>query len=186
MQAASVSMQATAVNGQRIPVLGVKRVQMRTWGGILLQVPFCVMAVAKPLLSVGLLRRRGYDVHLSDTSCLAHGDRRVPLVESESLFYLPVLFGERATDLQVGSTWWPNQAVAPLGAASPSSAKWHLMEWACEEDSRLTTWFERHGQTATRLRLPEYDLRTYTSARRVVTHVRELVRQGRNVLVWAA
>ena len=78
------------MNDANIPVLGTKTVQLRTWGGILLQVLFCVMAASRPLLSVGLLRQRGYDVHLSGMGYLARGDRRGPLVESEALSYLPV------------------------------------------------------------------------------------------------
>ena len=128
------------MNGESVPVLGTRRVKLRAWGGILLQVLFCVMAISKPLLSVGLLRQRGYDIHLSSTSYLAHGDRRVPLVESEALFYLPVLDVQRP-GMFVDSAHWASQVVAPVSAAG---ARWHLMEWCCEEDSRLSDWCCRH------------------------------------------
>ena len=186
MQPVSAPMKATAVNGANIPVLGAKRAQLRTWGGILLQVLFCVMAVSRPLLSVGLSRQRGYDVHLSGMSYLARGDRRVPLVESEALCYLPVVCDRdrSMTGVPVDSMRPASQLMAPVVAQI--APRWHLMEWCCEEDSRLSAWFSRHAQAATRLRLPQYDLRTYSSARRVLAQIREQTRQGRNVLLWAA
>eukprot|EP00972_Heterocapsa_arctica_P026246 3863254-Heterocapsa_arctica.AAC.1 len=35
----------------------------------------------------------------------------------------------------------------------------HLVEWCCERDSDLTRWVIRHGGGATRLCLPQHDVR---------------------------
>eukprot|EP00972_Heterocapsa_arctica_P105135 15492413-Heterocapsa_arctica.AAC.1 len=67
-----------------------------------------------------------------------------------------------------------------------SNAKWHVLEYCCEPDSLLSEWFLRHGQEATRLGLPEWDLRTEKAARRVVELAKDTLAKGRHVLLWAS
>eukprot|EP00972_Heterocapsa_arctica_P103279 15218504-Heterocapsa_arctica.AAC.1 len=43
-----------------------KTVRLRTWGGTLIDVKFAVMDVARPLLSVGQLQRKGWDSHFGN------------------------------------------------------------------------------------------------------------------------
>eukprot|EP00972_Heterocapsa_arctica_P054386 8014450-Heterocapsa_arctica.AAC.1 len=37
--------------------------------------------------------------------------------------------------------------------------KFHLIEWCCATNSALSGWARTHGGTATRLCLPDYDMR---------------------------
>ena len=177
---------STAVNGQSIPVYGMRRVLLRTWGGILLHVLFYVMAVSRPLLSVGLLRRRGYEVHMAGRSYLAKAGKRAPLVENDSLFYLPVVYGPGMGEQHVHNMVGIERSLPCVPVHALGMPAWHLVEWCCERGSQLADWFTSHAQSAKRLHLPEHDMRTRVCARQVVRNVMQVTARGTNVLLWAA
>ena len=63
---------------------------------------------------------------------------------------------------------------------------WYLFEYACERDSRLATWFETHGHAATRLCLPEFDLRESQTIKEVGDMIRDVAKRGFRILMWIA
>eukprot|EP00972_Heterocapsa_arctica_P000086 13611-Heterocapsa_arctica.AAC.1 len=80
-----------AVNGERIPVYGVKQMKVLLWGCIKADLLFHVMPVRRPLLSVGLLRRENLQVDFGQACCMKKEKKRIPLVGAGALFYLPIL-----------------------------------------------------------------------------------------------
>eukprot|EP00972_Heterocapsa_arctica_P034881 5134779-Heterocapsa_arctica.AAC.1 len=59
-----------AVNGERIPVYGVKHMKVLLWGCIKADLLVHVMPVRRPLLSVGLLHRENLQVDFGQACCM--------------------------------------------------------------------------------------------------------------------
>eukprot|EP00972_Heterocapsa_arctica_P010464 1538311-Heterocapsa_arctica.AAC.1 len=64
LQPVGPGVRVCAVNGESIKVLGVRTVRILLWGIQPADVTFHVMAISRPLLSDGLLRQMGFDLHL--------------------------------------------------------------------------------------------------------------------------
>ena len=164
-------LQAFAVNGQQLLVHGTKRVELELRGGYKLIVRFVAMDVAKPILSIGDLKRQGLCVNMDGRSTLGQGRVHVDIEECDGLFFLEAK---------------PSQELKQQCAAVVPSPRMHFTEWCCEPDSRLTTWLVTRGCTATRLHLPHGDMRRQDSAEHVLKEVRDLVAAGVNVVLWMA
>eukprot|EP00972_Heterocapsa_arctica_P010990 1610957-Heterocapsa_arctica.AAC.1 len=67
-----------AVNGERIPVYGVKQMKVLLWGRIKADLLFHVMPV-------------NLQVDFGQACCMKKEKKRIPLVAAGALFYLPIL-----------------------------------------------------------------------------------------------
>ena len=177
-----------AVNGELIPVYGVKKVHMLLWGHVRAEVLFHVMPVKRTLLSVGLLRKQRLNISLGTQCYPMKENRRLPLVATGAPFFMPVLIeGEKWTREMQGVLKLAHAAVEQkemmMAALEVPS---HLVEWCCEHNGALTEWVTAHGGTATRLGLPDHDMRGEKEVRDVIRDVRRRAISGAEVLIWAA
>ena len=62
-------------------------------------------------------------------------------------------------------------ALKEITKVDQSEEIWHVVEYCCEGNSLLSEWFLRRGHAATRLGLPEWDLRTRVAADAVVQKI---------------
>ena len=123
---------------------------------------------------------------MAGRSYLAKAGKRVPLVENDSLFYLPVVYGPGMGGQHVHNMVGIERSLPCVPVHALRMPAWHLVEWCCERDSQLADWFTSHAQSAERLHLPEHDMRTRACARQVVRNVIQVTARGTNVLLWAA
>eukprot|EP00972_Heterocapsa_arctica_P003340 497553-Heterocapsa_arctica.AAC.1 len=91
LQPVGPGVRVCAVNGESIKVIGVRTVRILLWGIQPADVTFHVMAISRPLLSVGLLRQMCFDLHLGKRCFLQKGKKQTALVQRGPLFYLPAL-----------------------------------------------------------------------------------------------
>ena len=177
-----------AVNGELIPVYGVKKVHMLLWGHVRAEALFHVMPVKRTLLSVGLLRKQRLYISLGTQCYLMKETRRLPLVAAGALFFTPVLIeGEKWTKEVQGVLKLAHAAVEQKEMIMAAlEVPCRLVEWCCEHNSALTEWVTAHGGTAMRLGLPDHDMRDEREVRDVIRDVRRRAISGAEVLVWAA
>jgi hypothetical protein len=64
--------------------------------------------------------------------------------------------------------------------------QWHVVEYCCEPDSKPSTWFAERGHTVTRLGLPDRDLSKQACVSQVSEEMREQMRNGKKILLWAS
>ena len=160
-----------AADGRGLLLQGEKWAEFFLEDGQPIEVTFKVMDVKKPMMSVSGLHKHGVDVHFTETGAyLERRGKRCPLHEVGNLFYLPVrLRGEGVT------------AVMSKDKAGP----WLLIEWCCEDDSKMAGWFLRAGHPAMRLGRPQWDLRDSGHVALVVAKVIEAARRGLKIIIWA-
>ena len=188
IQPLNTQIRAKAVNGQFLQVYGKKLARLQLNQGYTLDVCFVAMDMQRPLISVGDLRRRGFQVKLGRMSALGQDGVELPLKESAAagLFYLegiPVvknIKGKLTANLE-----WANE-VATTTCVRAKKAPLHFVEWCCEPDSRLGTWFANQGCSITRLHLPHDDMRLRANADKVLHEIQEHTRMGGDVVLWAA
>eukprot|EP00972_Heterocapsa_arctica_P057019 8414148-Heterocapsa_arctica.AAC.1 len=70
--------------------------------------------------------------------------------------------------------------------ASAPRGPCHLVEWCCEQGSDSTRCMIEHGGGATRLCLPQRDMRLDQQVEQVIHDVRTLANLGIFVLIWAS
>ena len=187
--------QAYAFNGQPIRVVGAKKIRLRLESGYLLDLLFIVMNVSRPLISVGQLNKYGFMVDFGKKGTVRQGGIALPVVEHSGLFYLaaaPVTMiasllrttrsAETATTLAGAATATTTTATAARAPTTPL----HLVEWCCELDSRLSGYFAARGSSVTRLHLLHDDMRLDSNAAKVLEEIKQRLRLGVDVIVWAA
>ena len=120
--------------------------------GYTLDVCFVVMDVQRPLISIGDLRRRGFQVKLGRVSMLGQGVVELPLKEVAGLFYMEGIPSAVNNDEEkiAANLEWVNE-VAATACVKAKKAPLHFVEWRCGPDSRLGTWFANKGCSITRL-----------------------------------
>ena len=63
---------------------------------------------------------------------------------------------------------------------------WLLIEWCCEDDSKMAGCFLRAGHAALRLGRPQWDLRDPGHVALAVAKMIEAARQGFRIIIWAS
>ena len=91
--------------------------------------------------------------------------------EMGNLFYLLVRLREERV-----------MAVMMKDKAGP----WLLIEWCCEDDSKMASWFLQAGHAAMRLGRPQWDLRDPGHVDLVVAKMIEAARRGFKIIIWAS
>eukprot|EP00972_Heterocapsa_arctica_P084174 12401241-Heterocapsa_arctica.AAC.1 len=81
---------AIVADGRALPLYGTMKVNFETIDGVSLVVNFYVSDVSRSIVSVGQLKRDGYDVEFVGAPSLRIQNVVVPLYERSNLFYLPV------------------------------------------------------------------------------------------------
>jgi hypothetical protein len=140
----------------------MRKIECEAWQGVHLTIDFSVMNVSRPILSVGALVKKGFDVSLGACSYLRLGTRMVPLLRKGNLFFLPVC---------LPGTSWTEQQKAMLSVTMPAVEKilvapvyaprrtWSLVEWGSDTNCLMAGWFAAHQQLSERLTLPRRDLK---------------------------
>eukprot|EP00972_Heterocapsa_arctica_P038018 5595062-Heterocapsa_arctica.AAC.1 len=116
----------------------------------------------------------GFDLHLGKHCFLRKGKKQTALVQRGPLFYLLALtIGDvpdvKMTRMTMDARTSMMHKVTELG----STTRFHLIEWCCSANSALSEWVCTHGGTATRLCLPDHDMRKKESGVKVLNEARE-------------
>eukprot|EP00972_Heterocapsa_arctica_P081833 12059668-Heterocapsa_arctica.AAC.1 len=78
------------VDGRALPLYGTQKVIFQTIDGTSLTITFYVSDVSRSILSVGQLKRNGYDTDFVGRPSLRIRSTVVPLYERSNMYYLPV------------------------------------------------------------------------------------------------
>ena len=142
------------------------------------------MNVRKPILSVSNLRTHGATVHFSPAGdYLQYENLKYELKERGGLYYLPVkIKGKR----QQEPAEWSGEFEELDEIFATEKSPWLLLEWCCEHDSRLASWFVANGHAAVRLGLLEWDLRRPEVVARVIDRALRAHRLGFQICIWAS
>ena len=174
-------------DGRTLTCHGVKRVKVRVWGGRVLTFTFAVMDVSRALLSVGELRAQGIATCFTTHSYLKRGAWTTPLLRVRNLLFLPVLlFEQEEWPHAMGDTLKGAQKTLDNVIMTVEEPQWHVVEYCCEPDSKLSTWFAERGHTVTRLGLPDRDLSNAACVSQVSEEIREQLQNGKKILLWAS
>ena len=174
-------------DGRTLTCHGVKRVKVRVWGGRVLTFTFAVMDVSRALLSVGELRAQGIATCFTTHSYLKRGAWTTPLLRVRNLLFLPVLlFEQEEWPHAMGDTLKDAQKTLDNVILAVEEPQWHVVEYCCEPDSKLSTWFAERGHTVTRLGLPDRDLSNAACVSQVSEEIREQLQNGKKILLWAS
>eukprot|EP00972_Heterocapsa_arctica_P036386 5355837-Heterocapsa_arctica.AAC.2 len=129
---------AVVADGRALPLYGTKKVNFETINGVSLVVNFYVSDVSRSIVSVGELKRDGYDVDFVGTPSLRIQNVVVPLYERSNLLYLPVSVKGEKWSAECPHQLQHAAAAVQLGLAAiaPRTAgRWRFYEYCCSAES---------------------------------------------------
>jgi hypothetical protein len=150
-------------DGSSVPCYGFKEVRLLLNSGQKLTVPFIILAIKRPILSVSQLNREGYYVWFGPNPYIQGHDAVISLVSLDGLFYLPVNYNDvvGACD-SLSCAYFPvshmPRSLDAVVSQKEICASWKLFEWCCSSDSRLGKQFASCGQCIMRFGLPQWDV----------------------------
>lgn len=141
-------------------------------------------------------------------SRLLLGNQLFPLVRFRNLFYLPVRLrepsalgpgcgqreerslrkvAEESEEVQVTCDMTPRRKTQQFVRRMqkvPEKEKPVLVEWCCDDDSKMSAIWMEGGAAAMRLGLPDYNLASKVGVGKALSRMREALRRGKKIVVW--
>ena len=155
---------------------------MVLWNGKRLTLSFLILAVTRPILSLGRLREANFDLMVTrELAYFSRGRLRSGLLEEGRLFYLPVRLP--------GSDPWSKELFGQIqmiqNTLTPPGPEWAVFLWSRVKDNPLAQHLRDRGHQVQEVGLPDFDLTDSDTVKFLIESIREVLTAGKPVLLWA-